>query len=243
MSKGAYRAADRTISLYGGTHRIQRELGVPEERALVIPNGIDYDRLSRLPRETGESGRIIFGALVRLVPIKDIKTLLYAARLACQEIPHMQLWIMGPTDEDPDYYQECLALTRNLGLEGVVTYTGKVPIDEYLPKIDVLILSSISEGQPLAVLEGMAAGVPWICTDVGSCRELLEGRDEHDAGIAGYVVPPVNPEAMARMMIKMEKYPQERLYMGQAGRRRVSSFYRIDQFIEAYRMLYSEVVT
>ncbi|MDR6885375.1 GT4 family glycosyltransferase PelF [Bacillus sp. 3255] len=244
MSKGAYRTADRTIALYGGTRQIQLELGAPSERALVIPNGVDYKRLSQLPRRANcASGRIVFGAVVRLVPIKDIKTLLYAARLASSEIPHMQLWIMGPTDEDPDYYQECLALRRNLQLEDMVTFTGKVAVEDYLPAIDVLILSSISEGQPLAVLEGMAAGVPWICTDVGSCRELLEGKDERDTGMAGYIVPPVNPRAMADMMVKMHGLPDQRVYMGQVGRRRVEALYQIDHFIEAYKQLYDEVVT
>ncbi|MBP1967723.1 GT4 family glycosyltransferase PelF [Paenibacillus aceris] len=244
MSQGAYRTSDRTIALYGGTHRIQLELGAPKDKALVIPNGVDYQRLSLLPRKANNDGdRIVFGALVRLVPIKDIKTLLYAARLASSEIANMSLMIMGPTDEDPDYYQECLALTRNLQLEEIVAFTGKVDIEDYLPHIDALILSSISEGQPLAVLEGMAAGVPWICTEVGSCRELLEGKDEHDAGIAGYIVPPVNPKAMADMMVKMHALPDERTYMGHVGRRRVASYYQINHFIDAYKQLYDEVAT
>lgn len=244
MSQGAYQTADRTISLYRGTHQIQLELGLPAEKAMIIPNGIDYHRLSVLPRHSSTSGEgIVFGALVRLVPIKDIKTMLYAVRLASHDIPDMRLWIMGPTDEDPDYYQECVALTRNLHLEEIVTFMGKVAIDDYLPKIDALILSSISEGQPLAVLEGMAAGIPWICTEVGSCRELLEGKDEHDVGIAGYVVPPVNPKAMSEAMVKMYTLPEERAYMGQVGRNRVEAYYQIDHFIDAYRQLYDEVVT
>ncbi|WP_281888886.1 GT4 family glycosyltransferase PelF [Paenibacillus sp. YYML68] len=245
LSKGAYRIADRTIALYGGTQRIQLELGVPPERSLVVPNGIAYERLSSLPRKpvSDQGAPIVFGALVRIVPIKDIKTLLYATRIARQNIPDMQLLILGPTEEDPEYYEECLALTKGLQLEDVVTFTGKVNIAEYLPKLDVLILSSISEGQPLAVLEGMAAGIPWICTDVGSCRELLEGRDEHDPGTAGYVVPPVNPPAMAERMVHMYRYPDERSYMGRVGRKRVEAFYQQAQFIHTYRMLYEEAVT
>ncbi|WP_426448560.1 GT4 family glycosyltransferase PelF [Paenibacillus sp. S-38] len=243
MSRGAYRTADRTIALYGGTQHIQLELGAPEDRSLIVPNGIDYETLSRLPRRTSEPGAAItFGALVRLVPIKDIKTLLYAARLAARRIPHMELWIMGPTDEDPDYYEECLALTRQLELEDIVTFTGKVSVAERLPLVDVLLLSSISEGQPLAVLEGMAAGIPWICTDVGSCRELLEGKDEHDPGVAGYVVPPVNPAAMADRMVQMYESPGQRSYMGAVGRRRVEAYYQIGHFIETYRKLYREAV-
>ncbi|MCZ8519012.1 MULTISPECIES: GT4 family glycosyltransferase PelF [Paenibacillus] len=243
LSQGAYRTADRTIALYGGTQNIQRDLGVPAERSLIVPNGVDYEPLSQLPCRSSEPGMtIVFAAIVRLVPIKDVKTLLYAARLASRQIPDMELWIMGPTDEDPDYYRECLALAKHLGLEAIVTFTGKVRIAERLPQVDVLLLSSISEGQPLAVLEGMAAGIPWICTDVGSCRELLEGRDEHDAGIAGYVVPPVNPAAMAQRMVQLYEYPEERSYMGQVGRRRVEANYQIGHFIGMYRKLYREAV-
>jgi polysaccharide biosynthesis protein PelF len=244
LSHGAYKVADRTIALFGGTKQIQLDLGVPEKRSLIIPNGIAYDRLSQLPRQVDSGGqRIVFGALVRLVPIKDIKTMLYAAKIAAPHIPNMELWIMGPTDEDPEYYEECLALMSNLGLEGIVTFTGKVQITEYLPRIDCLILSSISEGQPLAVLEGMAAGIPWICTDVGCCRELLEGRDAEDAGTAGYVVPPTNPKSMADAMVKMNAYPEERSYMGQVGKRRVAAYYQLEHFIEDYRKLYAEAVS
>ena len=49
---------------------------------------------------------------------------------------------------------------------------------EYLPQFDVCLLTSISEGQQLAVLEGMAAGIPYIVSDVGSCSELIYGRDD-----------------------------------------------------------------
>lgn len=168
--------------------------------------------------------------------------MLRAACIASRHVPNMQLWIMGPTEEDPDYYKECLQLAVTLRIEHLVAFTGPVQITDRLPKVDALIMSSISEGQPLAVLEGMAAGIPWVCTDVGSCRELLEGRGADDAGIAGLVVPPMDPEAMAEAMVRMHRYPEQRVRMGQAGKLRVEKHYRVDRLIGAYRRLYEEVM-
>lgn len=244
LARIAYRTADRTVALYDGARRFQLGQGVPPRRAAVIPNGVPYAVLAGLPRLTDPSGEtFVFGVLARVVPIKDILMLLQAARIASQHIPGMQVWIMGPTDEEPDYYKECFMLAAELKIESIVTFTGQVRISDYLPRTDALLMSSISEGQPLAVLEGMAAGIPWVCTDVGSCRELLEGRDGDDAGAAGYIVPPGNPEAMAEAMIRLYRDPKLRVSMGQAGRRRVESCYQIDRFVDAYRRLYKEVTS
>jgi glycosyltransferase involved in cell wall biosynthesis len=242
LARNAYRTVDRIVSLYEGARRIQLGLGASPERSLVIPNGVRYDVFSALPRRTEPSGgTFVFGAIARIVPIKDIKTLLFAASLAVSRIPGMQLWIMGPADEDPDYYEHCLRLAKGLQIGHIVKFTGRVHIADYLPKVNALVLSSLSEGQPLAVLEGMAAGIPWICTDVGSCRELLEGRGEGDEVAAGYVVPPSNPAELAEAMVKLYLDPKRRHRMGQAGKLRVEKRYRAESLIEAYRRLYAEV--
>ncbi len=63
------------------------------------------------------------GAVVRIVPIKDIKTMLYAFSRVSAEFPQVRLHIMGPTDEDEEYYNECLQLRQDLELTNV-TFTG-----------------------------------------------------------------------------------------------------------------------
>lgn len=62
---------------------------------------------------------------------------------------------------------------------------------QYMQKLDFTILTSISEGQPLSVLESMAACRPCVTTEVGCCRELLEGAPGDTFGVAGYCVPPM----------------------------------------------------
>mgnify|MGYP003303107110 FL=1 len=148
---------------------------------------------------------------------------------------------MGPYGEDPKYYQECLDLVASLKLEDV-EFTGNVNIVEYMVKLDVLILSSISEGQPLSILEGLAAGVPFVATDVGCCREILYGYLEEDKfGEAGIVVPVMDFESMAEAILKMAKDKPLREAMGMAGRERVKKYYGYDDFINNYRAIYKEL--
>ena len=72
-------------------------------------------------------------------------------------------------------------------------FTGRVNVVEYMRKLDFTVLTSISEGQPLSVLESFAAARPCVTTDVGCCRELLEGEEGDDFGTAGFYVPPDVP--------------------------------------------------
>ena len=96
---------------------------------------------------------------------------------------------MGGVD-DEDYAKECYALVEELQLKNLI-FTGRVDVVQYMQKLDFTILTSISEGQPLSVLESMAARRPCVTTEVGCCRELLEGAPGDTFGIAGYCVPPM----------------------------------------------------
>ena len=80
----------------------------------------------------------------------------------------LKLWIMGPTDEDEKYAQECFDLVDSLGVSDI-EFTGRVNVKEYLGRMDFTILTSISEGQPLTILESYAAHKP---IDCDRCRKL-----------------------------------------------------------------------
>ena len=81
-------------------------------------------------------------------------------------------------------------------------FLGRVPdVKTYLGRADVIALSSISEAQPIALLEAAATGLPAVTTDVGSCREIIEGfADDPVQGRGGYVVAACNPKAMAEAL-------------------------------------------
>ena len=233
----AYRYAARVTSLFYRASLIQQDIGCPADKCRVIPNGVAYERFSAIPQKKPD-GWIDIGAVVRLVPIKDIKTMLYAFSLVCEERHDVRLHIMGPTEEDEEYYAECVYLRDELGLESAI-FTGRVNVLEYLEKIDFVLLTSLSEGQPLAVLEGMAAGRPAVTTDVGCCRELLEGVGD-GLGTAGYCVPPMHQSAMAEAILSLCAHESERRRMGEIGQRRVAANYRHDQMLKRYGDLFEE---
>ena len=197
----------------------------------MIRNGVHAERFENIPFKEPD-GIIDIGAVVRIVPIKDIKTMLYAFSRVRAEFPDVRLHIMGPTDEDEEYYDECLQLKEDLELDNV-TFTGRVNVQEYLQRIDFTLLTSISEGQPLAVLEAMAAGRPAVTTNVGCCRELLEGVDD-GFGSAGYCVPVMHQGELAEAMIALCRDGDMRRRMGENGKKRVQALYRHEQMIDHY---------
>ncbi|UHA75199.1 GT4 family glycosyltransferase PelF [Paenibacillus sp. 481] len=232
----AYESADQVITLFGRNREIQIELGCSSSKISIIPNGVEFHDYVGLPAKAVGDNRIHVGAIVRVVPIKDIKTMIQAFAIVKQEVPDSTFWIIGPYDEDPEYYAECQALLEALAVEEV-TFTGSMQISNIIGKMDLLVLSSISEGQPLAVLEGMAAGKPFVTTDVGSCKELLYGMDDA-YGPAGFVAPVMNVDSIAQAIIELCNHPDERVRMGVAGQERVRNLYSKQQFIQSYVALY-----
>jgi len=177
----------------------------------------------------------------RVVPIKDIKTFIRACKIIHDELPHMEVLLMGPIDEDEDYYKECQVLIEALSLENVIQFKGKVQVKEYYPKLDILVLTSISEGQPIVILEAHACGIPVVATDVGGCRELLEGSDLEDQliGPSGIVTPICRPELTAQAVLKILKNPELYESMSQAAKKRVNKYYQLDYTIASYQVLYA----
>lgn len=118
-----------------------------------------------------------------------------------KKVPKLKLWIMGPTDEDEKYAGECFDLVETLGIKDII-FTGRINVRDYIGRMDFTILTSISEGQPLTILESYAAGIPVIATDVGNCRELIFGNNDGlgDAGILTHIM---NIEEIAQAMIKL----------------------------------------
>ena len=240
MSQMAYDRADVVTSLYSHARELQIELGCKAGKIEITPNGIDIDRFARLSGKLPEENTIDIGAVVRVSPIKEIKTMIRAFAFAKKEVPNLRLWIMGPTDEDPQYARECFELVDVMEIPDVI-FTGKVDVTDYLGKMDFTILTSISEGQPLTILESFAAKKPVIATDVGNCRELIYGEEDDTNGEAGILCHIMNVEEIAHAMINLAVSPAKRKEMGENGYRRVSQHYRIEMMHEQYESIYKRM--
>ena len=237
LSEEIYRRAFRVRSLFYNARRTQIEMGCNAEKCIVIPNGVQYERFCNIPLKQ-EDGWVDIGAVVRLAPIKDVKTMIYAFFELASRVPNVRLHIMGGVD-DEGYANECYALVEQLQIKNLL-FTGRVDVVQYMQKLDFTILTSISEGQPLSVLESMAARRPCVTTEVGCCRELLEGAPGDTFGIAGYCVPPMYRQGLADAMEKMCASRTRREEMGRIGQRRVDAYFHHEQMLANYRKMYDE---
>jgi polysaccharide biosynthesis protein PelF len=246
LEKITYGYSDAVVSLFDANRKYQIGRGAPENRTQVIPNGIDLALYEATRRKRRPSGKYHIGLVGRVVPIKDIKTFLNACKIVADRLDpsRVEISVIGPVDEDPEYAAQCAELIRAFELESVVRLVGKTDPRPFYETLDVSVLTSLSEGQPMVVLESMACGIPVVSTDVGSCRELLQGRagEDHDLGESGLITGLADPEATARALLQLHTDPDLREAMGRIGRRRVEKYYRLDQVRDAYLNLYRRLI-
>lgn len=244
LSRCAYNYADKVVSLFSVNRDLQIELGCPKDKTIIIPNGIQEERYANLPGKDKTEESLNIGAIVRVVPIKDIKTMIMAFNEVKIQLPNAKFYIMGSIDEDPEYYEECKKLLDSLGTTDVF-FTGRVDVKQYIGKMDILVLTSISEAQPISILEGMAAKKPWVVTNVGACAELMEGTSDDNLGSAGIVVPTMNISRIASAIVRLGKDDELRKEMGNVGQIRVKRYYShqdfINEYFEIYEMLGGEL--
>jgi polysaccharide biosynthesis protein PelF len=234
LSKKSYDNADKVLTLFSRNKEIEIEMGCPEKKIEIIPNGVDLNNF--ILQQDNHGDDINIGAILRVVPIKDVFTLISSFSYAKKKNINIKLYIMGPYEEDKDYYNECMLLVKKLDVHDVI-FTGTVNVSKWIGKMDIVVLTSISEGQPFAILEAMAANKPCVATDVGSCRELLEGYCE-GIGQAGILCPVMDHESIGKALYTLSINAPLREKMGNAGHNRVVAAYTKEHMITGYRNIY-----
>lgn len=238
-SRACYAASSTIITLYEGNTEFQLQDGAPREKITIIPNGIDHEHYSKIER-TKTAHPPTVALIGRVVPIKDVKMFIRTCAILKRIFPDLQAKILGPTDEDQRYFRDCHAMANGLSLLDTISFVGRVNLTEHIASIDVVLLTSISEAQPLVILEVGAAGVPVVATDVGACRELILGnsRDTQSEGAGGAVTPLGDPTAMAH---EVERLLKDREWYEQCSRTikaRVLNNYDKHDLDERYRYIY-----
>ena len=246
LGRLTYQKSNEIYTLYEGNRQLEIEYGADPNKTFIIPNAINIERFQQFPRKEKEPGDpFVVGFVGRVVPIKDVKTFIRACKVVSLHVSNVKFYIMGPRDEDPQYDRECVELISMLGLEDNIIFTGRVNVQEYYPKLDLLVLTSISEAQPLVILEAACSGVPSVSSDVGSCDELLNGRTEEDKAIgpSGIITRVSDPDGTARAIIKILTNDELHSQMAASAIERVKTFYQEKDLNDRYRDIYIKYMT
>jgi len=227
-----YEFADQISPVCAYNTRWERELGVRLDKIRVIYNGVDPD-LYRPRPEVPAPSRPTVVTVARIDPVKDILTLIRAAAVVRDTLPDVKFVVYGSVAV-PSYYDECLTLRHQLGLEDTVIFAGHTDdVPAAYQSGDVVCLSSLSEGFPYSVIEAMMSGKAIVATDVGGVREAL--------GDAGVVVRPQDPEGMAAALLRLLRDPGLRATLGEEARQRALNYFSVAQVVKSYLEAYLEL--
>ncbi len=239
LSRLTYDHADKILTLFEGNRKMQIEAGADPSKSAVIPNGVDFSE-DRMIAGRKRSNTNVIGFVGRVVSIKDVKTFIRAMKIVKESLKGAKIYILGSRDEEPKYFEECKVLVEMLQLEDCVVFTGNVDLKEYYPMLDVVVLTSISEAQPLSILEAMSYGIPTVASDVGACRELILGKDDKDreAGPSGMITNVGSPHETASAVLTILNNSDLWGKMSEVGIDRVKTHYRTDSMLEGYKDIY-----
>ncbi|HXU04844.1 MAG TPA: GT4 family glycosyltransferase PelF [Polyangia bacterium] len=257
LSRIAYVQARHIITLSDANRVKQIADGAPPEKIEIVPNGVALQHAPVPPatepppppaEERGvialPARRLRVGFVGRVVPIKDLVTFVRACDIALNSVD-VDARVIGPTEEDPGYAGRCRQLVGRLGRSGNIQFVGPMPPARIYGDLDLVVLTSFSEGQPLVILEAYAWGLPVVATDVGACREMIEGRGDDDRriGPSGIVTRVAAPKETAAAIVRLARDVRLRWRMGAAGHQRVTAFYQRKDMLARYRALYTSLIT
>jgi glycosyltransferase involved in cell wall biosynthesis len=236
---------DRVICVSAAVRNvaIERE-GLDPGRTVVIHNGVEVATAAGGSRMDvrGELGYGADAPLVGMVsnlnrPIKGIRYFLDAVPLILRAIPRARFVIFGGGFGHGGHEAKLREQAAALGVTEYVQFAGFRPdIERYYGALDLSVLTSLSEGLSIAVLESMKHGVPVVVTRVGGNPEVVVD------GQTGYLVPPRDPEAFADRVVALLHDPDLRHRMGAAARDRIAASFDIRKTAEAYLDIYRDVL-
>ena len=235
LGKYPLEAADRVISTtesYATTSRSLWDIDVS-----VVPNAVDTDRFR--PENQGDFIRDKFAGndeplalfVGRLVPHKGIGILIRALNYT----ENGKLLIVG----DGPYLNWLKRLTRKMKLENRIVFVGPISdywLPAYYAATDVVILPSTSRLEAFCIvgLEGMASCNPLILSDIPGVRDVISSEE-------GFIVEPLDPEALAKALEKVWNYPEMAKQMGKRGRERVEKLFSWEKVARDIEKIFIEV--
>lgn len=232
LNTEGYRQADLITPCNQYNRRWEERGGADSERIRTVYNGVDPHAF---PEAGPEPEVPTLSWCGRIDPIKDLETLIRAYAFMREELPELRLRLFGPVPAGCEGYRIRLEeLAAELGVGDGISYEGRIEqVARAYAAGSIVMLSSISEGFPFSIIEAMSCGRTTVSTDVGGVREAV--------GDTGLVVPPREPETMARATLALLRDDGRRAELGRAARKRVVEKFTLHQSVDGFRHIYREL--
>lgn len=212
--------------------------GVPADKLVVIPSGVDTRRFAdvRPPphfrRSLGIPGsHMVIGTVAALADHKDYPTLLRAARLVLDQEPDISFVAVG----DGPLHKEITDLARELDLGKRFLFQGfREDVGAFLKVFDIFVLASKTEGMGTSLLDAQALGLPIAACRAGGIPEIVTDRE------TGLLVPPGDPPALAAALLELARDDDLRAYLGARAKKSVQE-HDVSRTVEAHLKLYRAI--
>lgn len=229
-----------TTKIIAVSENLRKELTelkiVGPKKIITIPLGLELGRYLKIEKN-GPDLRDYksIGIIGRLVPVKNHKMFLDAGKRLKDNLglaQKVKFLIIGdgPLRKELENYAE------GLGIKQEVVFTGWVrDLEKMYSELDIVVLTSLNEGTPVALIEAQAAARPCVATCVGGVRDVIE-----DEG-GGFLVPSKDIEKFAQSLINLVNNPGLMKSMGEYGRDRVKNKFSRERLITDIENLYDRV--
>lgn len=192
-------------------------------------------RIQRQMRLKGDE--LLVGCVGEVVRRKGQVYLFEALREIVEHVPNFKLVMLGRFQRDEQYTQKLRSILMQHRIFRRVKWLGlRMNVADFMTAFDMLVVPSVEEPLGLVAAEALAAGTPVIASDTGGLPEIVQHRK------SGILVPPRNPQAIARAVIELSRDPATRKAMGEHGREHVFQYFDNDRLCDRVEEIYQKVV-
>lgn len=238
FSRWKYEQADKIAAISQGVKKVLISDGIPEKNIKVVPSGIDLNRFKNIDgKYIYDELRIdpnisLVGIVAALVPHKDHKNFLHAAKRVKENFSKVKFLVVG----EGLLKEELEQLTKELNLEEDVIFTGfRKDVLEIISILNVFVLSSYLEGLGTALLDALALNKPVVATAVGGIPEIVKNNE------TGILVPARDSKKLAQGIIKLIEDKILANELAENGKIHVQNF-DVRKMVEKTEQIYQEVM-
>ena len=230
----------KCIAVSEGVRQDMLKKGIPSNKIIIIYNGINLNTASKLLKQKEikkelniPNDAFVVGTAGRLVKEKGMEIFIKGAAKFLWYNPDAVFLIAG----DGPLYSNLKNEAKGLNIDSKLLFVGFVDkIYEYLLILDVFVLSSLTEGLPMILLEAMNAGCPVICSRVGGIPEVINNN------INGFLIDSNNPDALSEKLILLYNNPSLKNNIAIKGQEYIKKMFSANKMADEYVKLYDKLI-